>query len=56
MSGISDSHKMVVTVLKIPFEKSKPKVVLYRYYRHFENQKHNVPMKKKVVVRANHKD
>ena len=30
--GISDFHKMVVTVLKINFQKSKPREIIYREY------------------------
>ena len=34
-TGISDFHKMVVTVLKTSFRKGPPKVISYRDYRNF---------------------
>ena len=38
-SGLSDYHKMVVTVLKNTFRKSKPKEIFYRTYKNFDNEK-----------------
>ena len=35
--GISDFHKMVVTVLKTTFTKVKPKEIHYRCYKSFDN-------------------
>ena len=35
-TGISDCHKMIVTVLKITFKKAKPKETTYRSYKHFD--------------------
>ena len=35
-SGLSDFHKMIVTVWKASFQKSKPKEILYRNYKNFE--------------------
>ena len=37
-TGISDCHKMIITVLKTTFQKSKPKEFVYRSYRHFNQQ------------------
>ena len=36
-AGISDCHKMVVTVLKTTFTKAKPKKIFYRSYKNFNN-------------------
>ena len=36
--GISDFHKLVVTVLKTKFDKHRPKVIHYRDYRNVENE------------------
>ena len=36
-SGLSDYHKMVVTVLKNTFRKGKPKEIFYRTYKNFDN-------------------
>ena len=38
-TGLSDFHKMVVSVLKNGFKKQKPKIVTYRYYKRFDNEK-----------------
>ena len=34
-TGISDFHKMVMTVLKLFYEKQKPKIIHYRNYKTF---------------------
>ena len=34
-TGISDFHKMVITVLKIFYRKQKPNIIYYRYYKTF---------------------
>ena len=34
-TGISDCHKMIITVLKTTFQKAKPKEIIYRSYRNF---------------------
>ena len=34
-AGISDFHKLVLTVLKINFTKNKPKEIIYRDYKNF---------------------
>ena len=34
-TGLSDFHKMSVTVMKTTFPKAKPKVIQYRDYKHF---------------------
>ena len=38
-TGISDFHKLVVTVMKTSFPKSKPKTIYYRDYKKFDLQK-----------------
>ena len=35
-SGLSDFHKMIVTVLKATFQKSKPKEILYKNCKNFD--------------------
>ena len=37
-TGLSDFHKMIVTVLKIYFQKREAKVINYRDYRNFPNE------------------
>ena len=38
-TGLSDFHKMTVTVMKTFFEKLQPRVVNYRDYKYFENDR-----------------
>ena len=38
-TGLSDFHMMVVTELKLGFQKLKPHIVAYRDYKHFDNEK-----------------
>ena len=38
-TGLSDCHKMVVTVMKPNLRKLEPKVINYRNYRYFSNDK-----------------
>ena len=35
-TGLSDFHKMVVTVMKTTFPKAEPQVVYYRDYKNFD--------------------
>ena len=37
LAGISDFHKLVLTVLKISFTKNKPKEIVYRDYKNFDS-------------------
>ena len=36
-TGLSDCHKMTVTVMKSRYEKPKPKIISYRRYKNFSN-------------------
>ena len=35
-TGISDFHKLTFTVLKTYFQRAKPRIIKYRYYKHFD--------------------
>ena len=37
-TGLSDFHKMIVTVMKTTFRKLPPKVIYYRDFRNFDNK------------------
>ena len=37
-TGLSDFHKLVLTVLKMTFVKTKPKELFYRDYKHFNHE------------------
>ena len=36
-TGLSDFHKLIVTVLKVTFEKVPPRIIHYRDYKNFNN-------------------
>ena len=36
LTGLSDYHKMVITILKQTFQRSSPKELVYREYRNFD--------------------
>ena len=38
-TGLSEFHMMLVTELKMGFQKLKPHIVTYRDYKHFDNEK-----------------
>ena len=38
-SDLSDFHKLVVSILKNYFKKEAPKVIIYRDYKYFDNEK-----------------
>ena len=37
-TGLSDFHKMKVTVMKSQYQKQKPKIISYRKYKNFYNE------------------
>ena len=37
-TGISDFHKMAITVMKVLYKKQKSKIIQYRSYKNFDNQ------------------
>ena len=39
--GLSDFHKLVMTVLKTTFSKNKPREIVYRNYKYFNSQNFN---------------
>ena len=47
---MSDFHKMVVTVMKTTFPKSKPKEILYRSYKEFDKEKFREDLKNELNV------
>ena len=50
---LSDFHKMVVTVLKTAFLESKPRVISYRDYRSFNNDKFKTDLKNSWLEMCN---
>ena len=47
-TGVSDCHKMILTVLKTTFKKVKPKEVSYRCYKNFEKDKFRSDLKQRL--------
>ena len=48
--GLSDFHKMVLTVFKTTFEKSMPKEIIYRDYKNFNEDNFNEEIRKKCSI------
>ena len=49
-SGLSDFHKLVLTVLKTSFDKNTPCEVLYRCYKNFSSESFNEDLQKKLSI------
>ena len=47
-TGLSDFHKMIVTVCKNSFPKSKPKEIIYRNYKNFDTDAFQCELKLKL--------
>ena len=47
-TGISDFHKMILTVLRTSFPKSAPKKILYRNYKHLNSNSIKIDLKKQL--------
>ena len=37
-AGLSDFHKMMLTVTKVFYKKQKTNIITYRNYKHFSNE------------------
>ena len=37
-TGLSDFHKLSLTILKVFYKKQKPKIIKYRSYSNFDNE------------------
>ena len=48
-TGISDFHKIVVTVMKTHYKKQKAKTIQYRSYKHFHEQSFNFELNNKLM-------
>ena len=49
-TGISDLHKMVVTVLKVFYKKQRPKIIQYRKYDNFNNNLFRKELNNKQII------
>ena len=52
-AGISDFHKMILTVLKTTFQKAKPREIIYRCYKHFDQNKFRDELGQKLLLLCN---
>ena len=49
-TGLSDCHKMILTVLKTTFKKAKPKEITYRCYKNFVENKFRSDLENKILT------
>ena len=49
-AGLSDFHKLTITVLKQYFPKPKPKIVKYRDYRNFRNDEFRAELGNEILI------
>ena len=47
-TGLSDFHKLTVTILKSYFKKQKPKELIYRDFKNFSNQQFRTELVKEL--------
>ena len=50
-TGLSDFHKMTITVMKQHFSKLKPKVISYRDYKNFRNNEFRAELDDELLKR-----
>ena len=43
-TGLSDFHRMTITVMKMHFQKVQPRVINCRYYKRFQNENFRVDL------------
>ena len=48
-TGISDFHKILVTVMKTHYERQKAKTIQYRNYKHFHEQSFNFELNNELL-------
>ena len=48
-TGLSDFHKMTLTVMKVFYKKQKPNIVTYRNYKHFSNEAFMLDVKNGII-------
>ena len=48
-TGLSDFHKMTLTVMKVFYKKQKPNIVTYRNYKHFSNEAFMFDVKNSII-------
>ena len=55
-TGLSDFHKMTITIMKASFQRLQPRIINYRDYRRFQNDVFRAELLSellKVIIREN---
>ena len=52
-TGLSDYHKLVTTMMKMRFAKSKPSIITYRSYKNFDNKKFMENLNAEIITQSN---
>ena len=55
-TGLSDLHKMTITIMKASFQRLQPRIINYRDYRRFQNDVFRAELLSellKVIIREN---
>ena len=51
-TGLSDFHKMMLTVMKVLYKKQKPRIMMYRNYKHFSNEAFMFNVKNSIIQKT----
>ena len=51
-TGLSDYHKLVTTVMKMHFPKSKPSIITYKSYKKFDNKKFMENLNAEIITQV----
>ena len=55
-TGLSDFHKLTLTVMKVFYKKQKTKIVTYRNYKHFSNKAFMFAVKNSIIEMTSEKN
>ena len=53
-TGLSDFHKLTLTVLKVFYAKHKPKIIQYRDFNHFDNASFRTDLFQELSIQIVH--
>ena len=51
-TGLSDFHKLTITTMKCNFQKQIPKVINYRNYKHFDNERFKNDLGNELIIKG----
>ena len=55
-TGLSDFHKLTLTVMKVFYKKQKTKIVTYRNYKHFSNKAFMFAVENSIIEMTSEKN